>query len=110
MRGSHPIMHMCIACAALSLLVAAPGCGGKAGGGRFALPPMPVEISPVIVQKVSDRFDGIGSIEALEAITVVSEIDGAVKALPFKEGGFLRRGDLIAQLDDAQLAAELARA
>jgi membrane fusion protein, multidrug efflux system len=110
MRGSQPIMHMCIACAALSLLVAVAGCGGKAGGARFALPPMPVEISPVIVQKVTDRFDGIGSIEALEAITVVSEIDGAVKALPFKEGGFLRRGDLIAQLDDAQLAAELARA
>ena len=105
MRGSQPIIHMFTACAALSLLVAAAGCGGKAGGGRFALPPMPVEISPVIVQKVSDRFDGIGSIEALEAITVVSEIDGAVKALPFKEGGFLRRGDLI-----AQLAAELARA
>jgi len=92
------------------LLGVAPGCGGKAGGGRFSFPPMPVEVSPVTVQKVSDRFEGIGSIEALEAITVVSEIDGAVKTLPFKEGGFLRHGDLIAQLDDAQLAAELARA
>jgi len=71
---------------------------------------MPVEVSPVVVQKVSDRFDGIGSIEALEAITVVSEIDGAVKALPFREGGFIRSGELIAQLDDSQLSAELARA
>ncbi len=110
MRGSFTLTATYAACAALSLLSLVSGCGGKAGGGRFALPPMPVEISPVTVQKVSDRFDGIGSIEALEAITVVSEIDGAVKALPFNEGGFLRRGDLIAQLDDAQLAAELARA
>lgn len=85
------------------------GCG-KGGGTRFAMPPMPVEVVPVTVQKVSDRFDGVGSIEALEAITVVSEIDGAVKALPFSEGGFIRRGELIAQLDDAQLAAERARA
>lgn len=93
----------------LLLSIGLLGCSGKSGGG-FAFPPMPVEVSPVKVQMVSDKFEGIGSIEALEAITVVSEIDGAVKALPFKEGGFLRRGDLIAQLDDAQLAAELARA
>lgn len=85
------------------------GCGGK-GGGRFAFPPMPVEVSPVTMQKVEDKFEGIGTIEALEAITVVSEIDGAVKTLPFQEGGFIRRGALIAQLDDAQLAAELSRA
>jgi membrane fusion protein (multidrug efflux system) len=91
------------------VLVLLAGCG-KGGGAQFSLPPMPVEVSKVTVQKVSDRFDGVGSIEALEAITVVSEIDGAVKTLPFKEGGYIRRGELIAQLDDAQLAAERARA
>jgi membrane fusion protein, multidrug efflux system len=91
------------------LLLLLSGCG-KGGGARFALPPMPVEVSQVTVQKVSDKFEGVGSIEALEAITVVSEIDGAVKALPFTEGGVIRRGGLIAQLDDAQLGAERARA
>ena len=92
------------------LMLAVAGCGGKGGGGNFAFPPMPVEVSPVTVRMVSDRFEGVGTIEALEAITVVSEIDGAVKDLPFREGGFIRRGELIAQLDDAQLAAERARA
>jgi membrane fusion protein (multidrug efflux system) len=71
---------------------------------------MPVEVSPVTVRPVADKFEGVGTIEALEAITVVGEIDAAVKALPFREGGLIRRGALIAQLDDAQLAAELARA
>ncbi|MBI1804679.1 MAG: efflux RND transporter periplasmic adaptor subunit [Ignavibacteriae bacterium] len=93
------------------ILVLTFGCGGnKAGGGGFSMPPMSVEVSPVTVQKVSDKFEGIGTIEAIEAITVVSEIDASVKAFPFKEGGFISRGGLIAQLDDAQLAAELARA
>jgi membrane fusion protein, multidrug efflux system len=92
------------------LLGLVPGCGDKGGGGKFAFPPMPVEVSPVTVRVVTDRFEGVGTIEALEAITVVSEIDGAVRDLPFKEGGFIRRGELIAQLDDTQLAAELARA
>ncbi len=87
------------------------GCGGNnKGGGRFALPPMPVEVSPVVVQKVIDRFEAVGTIEAIEAITVVAEIDAIVKTLPFKEGAFIRRGGLIAQLDDVQLAAEVARA
>jgi membrane fusion protein (multidrug efflux system) len=70
---------------------------------------MPVEVTPVAVQKVVDRFEAVGTIEAIEAITVVAEIDGSVKALPFREGGFIRQGNMIAQLDDAQLAADLAR-
>ncbi|MBX2992078.1 MAG: efflux RND transporter periplasmic adaptor subunit [Bacteroidetes bacterium] len=85
------------------------GCGDQQRGG-FSMPPMPVEVSKVTVQKVIDKFEAVGTIEALEAITVVSEIDAAVKALPFKEGGFIQRGQPIAQLDDAQLAAEVARA
>lgn len=92
------------------LLATMFGCGGQSGGGDFAFPPMPVEVSKVTVQKVSDKFEGVGTIEALEAITVVSEIDGAVKALPFREGGNIRRGGLIAQLDESQLRAEVARA
>ncbi|HUN66325.1 MAG TPA: efflux RND transporter periplasmic adaptor subunit [Bacteroidota bacterium] len=109
----HPKNKQMFTAGAISaLLVAAAvlsGCG-KGGRAGMAFPPMPVEVSPVIVQKVSDKFEGIGTIEALEAITVVSEIDGAIKDLPFQEGGFIHRGDLIAQIDDTQLAAELARA
>ncbi len=74
------------------------------------MPPMPVEVAPAAYQKVEDRFDAVGTVEALEAITVVSEIDAAVLALPFQEGNYIRRGGLIAHLDDAQLAAEVTRA
>ena len=98
-------------CSFILLSILVVGCGGNKGpGGRFSMPPMPVEVSPVKTQLVADKFEGVGTIEALEAITVVAEIEAAVKALPFREGGFIRRGELIAQLDDAQLAAELARA
>lgn len=93
------------------LLLAMAGCSRQnAGGGRFSMPPMPVEVAQAQVQKVEDKFEAVGTIEALEAITVVSEIDAAVVALPFREGGFIKQGELIAQLDDSQLAAELARA
>ena len=74
------------------------------------MPPMPVEVAPVTVQKVEDKFEAVGTIEAVDAITVVSEIDGAVISLPFREGEAIERGGLIAKLDDSQLAAELSRA
>ncbi len=92
------------------LCLANPGCSKGGGGGGFSMPPMPVEVSPVTVQKVEDRFEAVGSIEAVEAITVVSEIDGAVVKIPFNEGEAIKRGALILQLDDSQLAAEVARA
>jgi membrane fusion protein, multidrug efflux system len=105
------LKHLRIGTISFVVSLALYGCGGKDGpGGRFAMPPMPVEVSPVMVEKVSDKFEGVGTIEALEAITVVAEIEASVTALPFREGGFIRRGGLIAQLDDSQLAAELARA
>lgn len=82
---------------------------GGAGGG-FSMPPMPVEVARVTVQKVEDRFEAVGTIEASEAISVVSEIDGAVISIPFHEGEVISKGSLIVRLDDSQLGAELARA
>ena len=92
------------------ITLAASGCTKQAGGRGFSIPPMPVEVAEARVQRVEDKFEAVGTIEALDAITVVSEIDAAVAALPFREGSFVKKGDLIAQLDDSQLAAELARA
>ncbi len=100
-----------LAVVAASIIVLNAGCSKQqAGGGRFSMPPMPVEVAQAKVQRVEDKFEAVGTIEALEAITVVSEIDAAVFSLPFQEGGSVRKGDLIAQLDDSQLSAEVARA
>ncbi len=99
--------------ASLLLLVALAGCGkggaGGPGGMGFRPPPMPVETAPVVQGRVADRFEAVGTIEASEAITVVSEIDGVVVRLPFQEGSRIQSGGLIAQLDDAQLRAEVSR-
>ncbi len=97
---------------AASLALSGYGCSKQeaAGGGGFSMPPMPVEVAPAQLQMIADRFEAVGTIEAAAAITVVSEIDAAVIRLPFAEGSALGQGALIAQLDDSQLAAEVARA
>jgi len=86
------------------------GCTDKqASAGSFKLPPTPVEISDVKEQNVADKFEAVGTIEAIEEVTIVSEIDASVKSLPFEEGSFIKKGALIAQLDDSQLSAEVNR-
>ena len=101
---------------ALAALVAVTGCGGNDsdggghGGGGFQPPPTAVEVAEAEVGPLVDLFRTVGSIEASEAITVVSEIDGTVTALPFREGSEVARGTLLARLDDRELAAEFARA
>ena len=82
----------------------------QSGNGQFSMPPMPVEVATVMKQEVANKFEAIGTIEAIEEITVVSEIDAMVIDLPFIEGNNIKRGELIAQLDDSQLKAEYIRA
>lgn len=96
---------------ALLLVAAAPlaGCGG-AGRGGFQMPPMPVEVADVKSESVTDRFRGVGTIEAEETVRIVNEIAGVVRELPFAEGQPVAQGDLIARLDDSELSAEAERA
>jgi membrane fusion protein, multidrug efflux system len=91
-------------------LATATGCSKQKQTQAFARPAMPVETIVIVPQSVVDRFEAVGTIEAREAITVVSEIDGTVISLPFREGAPIAKGGLIAQLDDVQLKAEVDRA
>jgi len=88
------------------------GCGGgtEQAGGGFQRPPTPVESSLVSGSAVTDKFTTVGTIEATESITVTSEIDGIVTDVPFREGGRMEAGEVIARLDAEQLKAETLRA
>lgn len=86
------------------------GCSKQQAGGGFAPPPMPVETADVTARTVTDNFEAVGTIEAIDAVTIVSEIDALVISVPFQEGARINKGQLIAQLDDTQLRAELSRA
>lgn len=91
-------------------VLALAGCGGGGWGGGFSMPPTLVEIAVATVQPVEDRFETVGTIEADNAVTIVSLIGGVVVSVPFQEGGQVRQGQLIARLEDSELKAELDRA
>lgn len=108
MAGRSAFTGILVALGLTALIVA--GCSKNQAAVKFTPPPMPVEAAVVQSGTVADRFEAVGTIEAINAITVVSEIDALVKDLPFREGTAIEKGDLIAQLDDTQLQAEQARA
>lgn len=81
----------------------------EAADGEFSMPPMPVEVAAVTEQKMSDKFNAVGTIEAIEEVTIVSEIDATVTGILFEEGSYVKRGQVLVQLDDSQLKAELIR-
>ena len=99
----------------ISLALAAAGCSGGdkpagGGGGGFSMPPTPVEVAAIERGELVDRFDAVGTFEAVESIHVVSEVSGIVRELPFQEGHPVARGAMLARLEDSELSASLARA
>ncbi|MBD3334816.1 MAG: efflux RND transporter periplasmic adaptor subunit, partial [Candidatus Eisenbacteria bacterium] len=94
----------------LTMIAVIAGCANEEEQGGFSMPPTPVETAEATQETVVDRFEAVGTIEAGDAITVVTEISAIVTDLAFQEGSAVRRGDLIARLDDTQLRAEVERA
>ncbi len=100
-------LRVLIPAAALLAGAALTGCAKKqAGGGGFQMPPLPVEVAVAERRPVADVFEAVGTIQASDAVTVVSEISGIVTSLPFREGDPIHKGDVIAQIDDDQLRAD----
>lgn len=82
-----------------------PGMGGR-GGGR----PVAVIATRVEPQTFTDRFTGLGTARANESIQITSRISSVVERIGFQEGQQVKTGQLLLELDHAELEAELAMA
>lgn len=51
-----------------------------------------------------------GRLEAVEKVDVRSRVAGQIEAIHFREGGLVKKGDLLVTIDPAPFAAEVARA
>lgn len=66
-----------------------------------------------VVVKNSLTAEGInttGTLYANEEVDLVAEIVGKVRKIYFQEGGFVKKGQLLLKVDDADLQAQLTRA
>jgi membrane fusion protein (multidrug efflux system) len=96
--------------AAAAVLLAAAGCGEKKAPAAFTPPPVPVEVAPATRGDVRETLHALGTVDAEEQVKVTVEIDGIASALPFEEGRLVRKGQVLAVLNDTELRAEVRRA
>ena len=77
--------------------------------------PQPPRSVPVITTTVKQQnfpivLTGIGNVTALNSATVRSMVTEQIISIDFKDGQFVKKGQLLAQLDPSSLQAQLAQA
>ncbi len=73
-------------------------------------PPVPVIATTVQQHDFPIVLTGIGTVTALNTATVRSQVTGLLVDVPFKEGQFVKKGDLLAQIDPRSFQAQLDQA
>ncbi|MCU1783274.1 efflux RND transporter periplasmic adaptor subunit [Pseudomonas sp. 13B_2.1_Bac1] len=76
--------------------------------GKPAATGEPVAVVPVALQDVPVYIDALGTVTPTRSVTVVSQVDGILSSVEFKEGQHVSKGQVIARIDDRALKAQLA--
>ena len=94
----------------LIALLIALGLHFFAGGhkGKPPTPGEPVAVVPVALQDVPVYIDALGTVTPTRSVTVVTQVDGILSSVEFKEGQRVSKGQVIARIDDRALKAQLA--
>ena len=71
---------------------------------------VPVQVVSVEKKTVSGQITLIGTTEPIAQSTVAAEVSGIVQFFPVREGGFVKKGDLLVRLKSTDLKLRLKRA
>lgn len=82
---------------------------GQSAGPRPAAG-QPVAVVVVAPQDVPVYIDALGTVTPVRSITLVTQVDGILASVAFTEGQVVRKGQVIARIDDRALKAQLAQA
>ena len=102
----------------ITTLIIAGAAGLWIGHGRDNSAPAAVAAAPAVpvtegraeTRDVPIWLSGIGSVQALNAVTVKVRVDGQLERVAFAEGQDVRKGDVLAQIDPRQFRAQLKQA
>jgi multidrug efflux system membrane fusion protein len=96
------------------IILIAIGCGSRSGGNQQALAAasrtMPVAVANVVREDVPVYLIGLGSINALNTVSVHSRVDGQLVDVRFHEGQTVKEGDRLAVIDPRPYEVQLAQA
>ncbi|MBV8850628.1 MAG: efflux RND transporter periplasmic adaptor subunit [Methylobacteriaceae bacterium] len=75
------------------------GRGARGGGAGGNGPPISVLAATAKVADVPIYVDAIGTVRALNTVTVNAQVDGQITEINFKEGQDVKKGDVLARID-----------
>jgi multidrug efflux system membrane fusion protein len=78
----------------------------KAGPGARPDLPVPVLAATPRIQDVPVYLDGVGTVRALNTVTVRAQVDGKLIAVNFVEGQDVKKGDVLGEIDPAIYQAQ----
>lgn len=98
----------------LAFLSAIVGCGNDSAPGattakKPAAPAIVVERASATLGPVFREIEHSGTLKALREVRIISQEEGMITALPRREGDRVDKGELLVQLDDRLLQAELSK-
>lgn len=88
------------------LVLLAASCGkkqesGPAGGGRGKLA-FPVEVAPVVAERVEYTVTAVGNVDAYERVQITARVPGVVEHVRFAEGDVVKKGQVLVEIDPAR--------
>src|SRR6266446_6011877 len=88
------------------------GRGGRGGGGGRGVGPRGAAVVTMAARKMDMPvyLRGLGSVAASTTVTVRSRVDGQLVRAAFREGQFVNKGDLLAEIDRRPFEVQLAQA
>ena len=76
------------------------GPGGPGGrGGRGGNGPLPVVVAKASLKSVPVYQNGLGNVTAYYTVVVKSRVNGQLMKIDFKEGDFVKEGQILAEID-----------
>ncbi len=86
----------------------ATGSRDTGGAGQVSTRPVDVVAARAARGEIKVVFDAVGTLRANEAVTVTTKTAGMVRAIRFQEGQKVSAGEVLLELDDTEVRANLA--
>ena len=83
--------------------------GGPANGGGPGGPGQKLQVEAVVIKPshLDQKLIATGSVLANESLELRSEVSGKITRLAFNEGSYVRKGQLLVQINDEEIRAQL---
>jgi len=102
--------QFCLICTSLICLAFVSGCGeksedekAKSSGASLS----DVKTTPLSKRLFSDKVEALGTVRALEAIDISSNVTDRIEEIFFEDGDSAKKGDLLVRLEDAEETASV---